>query len=74
MMNLRAIIEFDTQTQAFSATCPELTDISSCGMSKEEAVKKNLQEAIILMLEPIPEKFLAKNKMAENYELMEFVI
>ncbi len=73
MMNLRAIIEFDTQTQSFSATCPELNFVSSCGMTKEEAVK-NLQEAIILMLEPIPEKFLAKNKMAENYELMEFVI
>jgi predicted RNase H-like HicB family nuclease len=53
MMNLREIIEFDTQTQSFSATCPELNFVSSCGMTKEEAVK-NLQEAIILMLEPIP--------------------
>jgi len=39
-MNLRAIIEFDTQTQSFSATYPELNFVSSCGMTKEEAVKK----------------------------------
>ncbi len=51
-MLLRAIIEFDEEVQAFSATCPELNYVSSCGMSKEEAIK-NLQEAIVLMLEPI---------------------
>jgi|APLak6261659701_1056019.scaffolds.fasta_scaffold03050_2 predicted RNase H-like HicB family nuclease len=72
-MIIRAIIEFDAQTQSFSATCPELINVSSCGMTKEEAVK-NLQEAIALMLEPIPEKFLNKNTTTENYELMELVI
>jgi predicted RNase H-like HicB family nuclease len=59
-MIVRAVIEFDTETQSFSATCPELTDVSSCGTTKEQAIK-NLQEAIILMLEPIPEKFLTKS-------------
>ena len=72
-MIIRAIIEFDKQTQSFSATCPELNFVSSCGDTKEEAIN-NLQEAIALMLEPIPERFLAKNTTAENYELMELVI
>lgn len=51
-MLLRAVIEFDNEVHAFSATCLELTDVSSCGATKEEALK-NLQEAIVLMLEPI---------------------
>lgn len=72
-MLLRAIIEFDEEAQAFSATCTELNYVSSCGMSKEEAIK-NLQEAISLMLEPIPEKFLPKIGDVEKYELMEFII
>lgn len=72
-MIVRAVIEFDVETQSFSATCPELSFVSSCGMTKEEAIK-NLQEAIVLMLEPIPEKFLAKDMAVKNYELMEFVI
>ncbi|MSP26949.1 MAG: type II toxin-antitoxin system HicB family antitoxin [Methylococcales bacterium] len=59
-MIVRAVIEFDVETQSFSATCPELNCVSSCSMTKEEAIK-NLQEAIVLMLEPIPEKFLAKS-------------
>jgi predicted RNase H-like HicB family nuclease len=51
-MLLRAVIEFDAQAQAFSATCPELNYVSSCGMTKEEAMK-NLQDAIALLLKPI---------------------
>jgi len=50
-MLLRAVIEFDPEAQAFSTTCPELNFVSSCGPSKAEALK-NLQEAIVLMLEP----------------------
>ena len=38
-MIIRAIIEFDTQIQSFSATCPELNFVSSCGDTKEEAIK-----------------------------------
>ncbi len=72
-MILRAIIEFDTEAQCFSATCPELNFVSSCGTTKEEAIK-SLQEAIALMLEPIPEKFLAKDTVIESHEFMEFVI
>lgn len=72
-MQLRAVIEFDNEAQAFSATCPELNFVSSCGTTKKEALE-NLQEAILLMLEPIPEKFLLKTEKLEDYELMEFVI
>lgn len=72
-MILRAVIEFDKEVQSFSATCPELNFVSSCGVTKEDAIK-NLQDAIALMLEPIPEKFLNKESLVENYELMEFAI
>jgi len=58
-MQLRAVIEFDNEVLAFSATCPELNFVSSCGTTKQEALE-NLQEAILLMLEPLPEKFLVK--------------
>jgi predicted RNase H-like HicB family nuclease len=72
-MQLRAVIEFDSEVQAFSATCPELNFVSSCGTTKQEALT-NLQEAILLMLEPLPEKFLVKTEQLRNYEFMEFVI
>jgi len=58
-MQLRAVIEFDNEVQSFSAICPELNFVSSCGTTKKEALE-NLQEAILLMLEPLPEKFLVK--------------
>lgn len=72
-MQLRAVVEFDIEAQAFSATCPELNFVSSCGVTKEEAIE-NLHEAITLMLEPIPEKFLIHNFAFQNYEMMEFAI
>lgn len=72
-MIVRAIIEFDTEVQSYSATCPELNFISSCGTTKDEAVR-NLKEAIVLMLEPIPDKFLTKDTAIEGHELMEFMI
>ena len=65
-MIVNPIIEFDEEVQSFSATCPELNFISSCGTTKKEAIK-NLQEAITLILEPIPEKFLAKGAAIEDH-------
>lgn len=53
-MIVKAILEWDEEAQSYSATCPELNDISSCGDTKEEAIK-NLKDAIQLLLEPIPE-------------------
>lgn len=52
-MMIRAVIEWDTESQSYSATCPKLNFISSCGDTKHEAII-NLQDAIKLILEPIP--------------------
>lgn len=56
-MMIRAIIEWDEECQAYSATCPELNFVSSFGETKDEAIA-NLKDAINLMLEPIPDEFL----------------
>ncbi len=54
-MIVKAILEWDEDAQSYSATCPELNYISSCGDTKEEAVE-NLKDAIQLLLEPMNEK------------------
>ena len=56
-MIVRAILEWDEEVKGYSATCPELNYISSCGDTKEEAIEK-LKEAIQLLLEPIPENLV----------------
>ena len=65
-MIIRAIIEWDEETQAYSAVCPELNFVASFGNTKQEAIE-NLKDAINLMLEPIPDElfkdcFLRLNK------------
>lgn len=67
-MNIRAIIEWDEEAKSFSATCPELNFISSCGDSREEAIQ-NLKEAIKLLLEPIPQHLLDMRASTEIVEL-----
>jgi predicted RNase H-like HicB family nuclease len=69
-MNVRAILEWDAEAQSFSATCPELNFISSCGDTKEEALE-NLKEAIQLLFEPIPEQLL---DIQAKTEIVEFAI
>ncbi|MEA5419492.1 type II toxin-antitoxin system HicB family antitoxin [Spirulina sp. CCNP1310] len=66
-MNIRAVIEWDAESQSYSATCPELNFISSCGDTKNEALI-NLKDAIQLMLEPLPDKFLSENSIQEVVE------
>lgn len=56
-MTVRAILEWDDETQSYSATCPELNFVSSFGETREAAIA-NLKDAIQLMLEPIPEHLL----------------
>jgi predicted RNase H-like HicB family nuclease len=51
-MIIRAIIEWDEEAQAYSATCPELNFVSSFGDTKEQAIAK-LQDAIKLMFEVV---------------------
>jgi predicted RNase H-like HicB family nuclease len=55
-MIIRVILEWDEEVKAYSATCPELNFVSSCGDSREEAIS-NLKDAISLMLEPLPDYF-----------------
>ena len=68
-MIIRAIIEWDELAQAYSATCPELNFVSSCGDSKQEAIS-NLEDAIKLMLEPIPDNLYSSNSTSEQIELV----
>lgn len=56
-MDIRVLLEWDEEAQSYSATCPELNFVSSCGGTKAEAVD-NLKEAIALLLTPIPDDLL----------------
>ena len=68
-MIIRVIIEWDELAQAYSATCPELNFVSSCGDSKQEAIS-NLEDAIKLMLEPIPDHLYSSHSNSEQIELV----
>ncbi len=68
-MIIRAILEWDDEVKAFSATCPELNYISSCGDTKEEAIA-NLKEAIQLLLEPIPEHIINPDQKFDTVEVV----
>lgn len=67
-MLIRAILEWDDEAQAYSATCPELNFVSSFGQNREEAIA-NLKDAVHLMLEPIPDELLEMNNSREIVEL-----
>jgi len=64
-MKICVILEWDTETQSYCATCPELNFISSFGDTKEMAIV-NLQDTIQLMLEPIPDAFLLSTKLKDD--------
>jgi predicted RNase H-like HicB family nuclease len=68
-MIIRAIIEWDEEAQAYSATCPELNFISSFSNTKGEAIS-NLEDAIKLMLEPIPDEIYSSDSSSEQIELV----
>jgi predicted RNase H-like HicB family nuclease len=50
-MKFRIILEFDADTDSFSAVCPELPGCASAGETEEEA-RANIEEAIRLYLTP----------------------
>jgi predicted RNase H-like HicB family nuclease len=50
-MNLRVVVEYDTEVKAYASWCPELPGCTSCGDTETEAVE-NIKEAIELYLEP----------------------
>ena len=68
-MIIRVVLEWDDEVKAFSATCPELNYISSCGDTKEEAIA-NLKEAIQLLLEPIPEHLVNTDTKLDTVEVV----
>ena len=68
-MITRAVIEWDEEAQSYSATCPELNFVSSCGDTKEDAIA-NLKDAIKLMLEPIPDDLYSESSRSEQIELV----
>ncbi len=68
-MIVRAVIEWDEEARAYSATCPELNFVSSFGDTKEQAIA-NLEDAIKLMLEPIPDDLYSENPTSEQIELV----
>jgi len=67
-MRIRAILEWDDESEAYSATCPELNFVSSFGETKQAAIA-NLKDAIQLMLEPIPDTLLETTNSSEVVEL-----
>jgi predicted RNase H-like HicB family nuclease len=67
-MIIRAILEWDDECGAYSATCPELNFASSFGETKQAAIA-NLKDAIQLMLEPIPDDLLETTGSTEVIEL-----
>ena len=68
MLNIRVLLEYDAEVQQFSATCPELNFVSSCGDTREDAVA-NLKEAIGLLLTPIPDDLLALSGPVETLQI-----
>jgi predicted RNase H-like HicB family nuclease len=50
-MKFRVLLEFDPETNSYSAVCPELPGCASAGDTEEEA-GRNIAEAIRLYLEP----------------------
>ena len=67
-MIIRAILEWDDEAMSYSATCPELNFVSSFGDNREEAIA-NLKDAILLMLEPLPDYLLNAKSQSEVVEL-----
>jgi predicted RNase H-like HicB family nuclease len=63
-MKFRLVVEFDRETQRWSAMFPELPGCASAGDSEEEAVE-NAREALALWFEPSEPKLKKKAKVLE---------
>ena len=50
-MKFRVILEYDPETQSYSAVCPELPGCASAGETETEA-REGIEEAIRLYLQP----------------------
>ena len=63
-MKFRIVLEYDAETRAFSAVCPELPGCASAGDTEEEA-RQNIKQAIELYLEPSELQLPVNAKLAE---------
>ncbi|MGA2717168.1 MAG: type II toxin-antitoxin system HicB family antitoxin [Bryobacteraceae bacterium] len=50
-MKFRVVLEYDPETESWSAVCPELPGCTSAGVTEEEA-QHGIEEAIQLYLSP----------------------
>lgn len=66
-MKFRVVIEFDPETQSYSAVCPELPGCTSEGDTEEEA-RINIEDAIKPYLQP------DEIELPENAKLIEVTI
>jgi predicted RNase H-like HicB family nuclease len=66
-MKFRVVLEFDPETDSFSAVCPELPGCASAGETEDEA-RYNIEEAIKLYLAP------AEILLSEDAKLVEVTI
>lgn len=51
-MKFRIVLDFDPETDSYSAVFPELPGCSSAGVTEDEA-RANIEEAIRLYLAPV---------------------
>ena len=63
-MKFRVVLEYDNETDSYSAVCPELPGCASAGVSEEEA-RINIEEAIRLYLTPSEISLPETAKLAE---------
>jgi predicted RNase H-like HicB family nuclease len=63
-MTFRIVLDYDHETDSYSAICPELPGCASAGISEEEA-RVNIEEAIRLYLTPSEISFPETAKLAE---------
>lgn len=63
-MKLRVVFEYDEYVKSWSAFCPELPGLTSCGTTEEEAAK-NFKEAAQLFFEPSGIEIPKKSKVLQ---------
>ncbi len=63
-MRFRVVLEYDPETESYSAVCPELPGCASAGGTEEEA-RHGIEEAIQLYLSPTEIELSPTAKLVE---------
>ncbi|MCC7175636.1 MAG: type II toxin-antitoxin system HicB family antitoxin [Bryobacterales bacterium] len=66
-MRFRVVLEYDPETESYSAVCPELPGCTSAGETEDEA-RRGIEEAIRLYLSP------AEIEMSPTAKLVEVTV